>query len=288
MTALTGPQLYRPRPPLSDHVDYFGSWEGGTTVGVHTSRALPRGAVTAIIDVGGRAELGFYASDGHTRLAAPSAFVVGPGLASHVIRIDPTHRAMTIHFRPAGALAYLGCPLGELENAVVGLTELWGRSAELLREQLSATRSPGQRVALLEAFLLDRRRRHHPRPQPWLAPVLDLAESDPSMRVSAARGSIGLPPKRFNAMFRSDVGLTPKAYFRVRRLQAAVRALNTPAQGAVVAANLGYFDQAHFVREFRSFTGMTPTQYAQRRSSMPGHVGLGDRNIQARPSRGVR
>jgi AraC-like DNA-binding protein len=171
---------------------------------------------------------------------------------------------------------------------VVGLTELWGRDAELLSEQLSETRSSTLRVALLEAFLLDQRRRHQPRPQPWLLPVLGLAESDPSVRVSEARESTGLPPKRFNAMFRSDVGLTPKAYFRVRRLQAAIRALNTPTQGAAVAADLGYFDQAHFVHEFRSFTGMTPTQYAQRRSSMPGHVALGDRNIQARPSRSVR
>ena len=44
--------------------------------------------------------------------------------------------------------------------------------------------------------------------------------------------------------------------------------------GADVAATLGYFDQPHFVREFRGFTSVTPTQYAQRRSALPSHVGL--------------
>ena len=44
--------------------------------------------------------------------------------------------------------------------------------------------------------------------------------------------------------------------------------------GADVAATLGYFDQPHFVREFRGFTSVTPTQYASRRSALPSHVGL--------------
>jgi AraC-like DNA-binding protein len=276
----SGAQLYRPGQALAGHVDYFGSWEGGAAAGAHTSRALPRGAVTAIIDIGGGSGSdvglsgGFYTSDGCSRLAVPPAFVVGPGVASHVIRIDPTHSAMTIHFRPAGALAFFGCPLGELESAFVGLSDLWGRGAELLCEQLARTGSAPRRVALVEAFLLSRLRRRGVRPQPWLASVLRSAELDPSMRVSKAHDLAGLSPKRFTALFRSDVGLAPKPYFRVRRLQAAMRALNAPAQIASVAADLGYFDQAHFVREFRSFTDMTPTQYAQRRSSMPGHVAL--------------
>ena len=46
------------------------------------------------------------------------------------------------------------------------------------------------------------------------------------------------------------------------------------AHGATIAADLGYFDQAHFVREFRSFTAMSPTQYLARRSWLPSHVEL--------------
>jgi AraC-like DNA-binding protein len=58
-------------------------------------------------------------------------------------------------------------------------------------------------------------------------------------------------------------------------LQAALRQLDAgPALGAAIAADLGYFDQAHCVREFRSFTVMTPTQYTQHRSWPPSHVEL--------------
>jgi AraC-like DNA-binding protein len=274
---MTAQLLYRPRPPLADHIEYFGYWRGDPAAGAHTSRALPRGAVTAIIDVDGRTDLGFCAADGRTRLAVPPAFVVGAGVASYIIRIVPIHSVMTIHFRPAGALAFLGCPLGDLEDAVVGLDDLWGSSAERLRERLIAVGSARGRVALLEAFLLERMR---PGiwPQPRVASALRSAELDPSMRVSKAQALSGLSAKRFNALFRCEVGVTPKAYLRVRRLQAVLRALNTRAGGASIAgiaADLGYFDQAHLVREFRSFAAITPTQYAQRRSAMPGHVELG-------------
>ncbi len=71
------------------------------------------------------------------------------------------------------------------------------------------------------------------------------------------------------------MGLTPKTYLRVRRFQAAMRMLDAGGvRGARIAADLGYFDQAHFVREFRSFTAMTPTQYTERRTWLPSHVGV--------------
>ena len=75
------------------------------------------------------------------------------------------------------------------------------------------------------------------------------------------------------ALFRAEVGLAPKAYARVRRLQAVLRRLGGGAEGgADIAADTGYFDQAHLAREFRSFTAMTPTQYRRQRIVLPSHV----------------
>ncbi|MUL47907.1 helix-turn-helix transcriptional regulator [Mycobacterium sp. CBMA293] len=162
-------------------------------------------------------------------------------------------------------------PLHELENACASLTDLWGHAAVVLREQLVTAPTAAQRVDLLQTFLLTRLQ-----PQPrLLAPVLAAAESQPSLRVSEAAKLTGFTPKRLIATFRSEIGLTPKTYLRVRRLQAALRLLDADvADGAEIAAGLGYFDQPHFVREFREFTALTPTQYAQRRTALLSHVGL--------------
>ena len=270
----TAPRLYRPRSPLSDFISYFGYWhrESGAP---HRSRALPRGAATVIIDVSGRERIDFYAGDGDTRLHVPPAFVAGAGTKSYITSIDAAQAVMTIHFRPAGAAPFLGLPLGEVENACVGLDDIWGRDGRVLLETLIAAPTAVGRITLLEAFLLQRMEIHQPRPHGAVRAVMTAIEADPSMRVSTAHAMTGLSPKRLAAAFRAEVGLAPKAYQRVRRLQAALGSLNVmSARGAEIAADLGYFDQAHFVREFRSFTAMTPTQYVERRSWLPSHVEL--------------
>ena len=268
------PRLYRPRPPLANFVSYFGYWQRETGE-PHRSRALPRGAATVIIDVSGRQRVDFYAADGRTRLDVPAAFIAGAGTASYVTRIDAAQAVVTIHFRPAGALPFLGVPLGELENSCVGLDGLWGRHGAALHERLVATPSPPDRISLVESFLLHRLGFHDLEPHRGVRAVLGAMAHDPSMRVSEAQTMTGLSPRKLAAAFRAEVGLAPKSYQRVRRLQAALSRLDAgTAHGAAIAADLGYFDQAHFVREFRSFTSMSPTEYVARRSWLPSHVEL--------------
>lgn len=264
------PRLHRPRPPLSAYIDYIGYWTRGGAE-PHQSRALPRGAATAIIDVGDREHVDFFAADAHTRVAVAPAFIAGAGDTSYVTRIEPGQTVMTVHFRPAGASAFLGISLGELVNDCVDLGSVWGHHGHALRERLTTAPSVAGRITLLEDFLLARLR---PDP-PVLAPVLAAVERRPDMRVSDAAALTGLSPRRLIATFRNEVGLKPKEYLRIRRLQAALRMLDTNiAGGAGIAVELGYFDQAHFIREFRTFTSMTPTQYRQNRDRLPGHVGL--------------
>lgn len=267
---MTGPQLRRPRPPLNQYIDFFGYWSHGGKAS-DLSRALPRGAATIVIDIGGRDQVDFFSADGATRVPVEPAFVTGPGTLSYVTRIDPGETVLTIQFSPGGALPFFGIPLADLENTSVNLSNLWGADAGLLRERLIATPAWPRRIEIVEDFLLSRLR---PIPH-TLRSVLHTAERQPSLRVSEAAELTGLSPKRLIATFRNEIGLTPKAYLRVRRLQAALRLLNAgTGDGADVAAALGYFDQPHFVREFRGFTSITPAQYAQRRSALPSHVTL--------------
>lgn len=268
------PQLFRPRPPLSERIAYFGYWDRRAG-GPHRSRALPRGAATIVIDIGDRPEVDFFGADAHTRLTVPPAFFIGAGTASYLTQIDTAQTVITVHFRPGGAWAFLGIAQGELTDACVGLGELWGRAAVTLRQRLAEGSSAAARVRLLEEFLLNRLQPKQFTPHPDVTTVLEGAERNPSMRVADAVALTGSSAKRLINMFRGQVGLTPKAYLRVRRLQAALTRLDEGTSGgAAIAAELGYFDQAHFVREFRAFTEITPTQYLRRRSWLAGHVDL--------------
>lgn len=267
------PRLFRPRPALTDHIDYFGYWEREAGPS-HKSRALPRGAATVVIALSPRPYADFYAADGETNLRVPAAFVVGPGSASYVTSIDAGQAAMTIHFLPGGLRPFAGLPLGPLEDFCIGLAEIWGRDGNRLHDRLIETPSAAARIALVEEFLLARMDTAAYR-RPDVAAAMAAIETDPSIRISDVRVLAGLSTKRLVARFRDEVGLSPKTYARVRRFQASLRRLDAGVgQGAEIAHELGYFDQAHFVREFRSFTTATPTEYLQRRSWLPSHLGL--------------
>lgn len=277
--SVDGVSIYRPAAALNDYTEIIGHWHASVD---YRSRALPRGAATLVIDVSQRQQLDFFAADGRNRLTVPSAFITGSHTGSYVSEMPAGQPAMAVHFRPGGAYPFLGIPLSELENAYIGLDDIWGRAGVELRERLIEAPTVAVRFSILEAFLLSQPwssvRRH-----PGVASAVDAIEANPSIQMAELRDLVGMSTKRLIALFRAEIGLSPKAYARIRRLQAALRLLGSTS-GARVAAEVGYFDQAHFVREFRSFTGMTPTQYTQQRLLLPSHVPVMSRHKYPRQS----
>lgn len=262
-----GPYLYRPGAPLRAHIGYIGYWTHDGDL-PHRSTALPRGAVTVVIELSGRDRVDF-AAVGSSPLQVPAGFATGAGSTSYVTQIDPGRTVMTVHFLPAGARPFLAIPLGELQDRCVGIEELWGVAAVTLRGRLIEARSAAARFALVEDFLLSRMQIRDDR----LGGLLERLDADPSITVAEVCALTDLSPKRLTGLFSAEVGLTPKTYLRVRRLQAALRRLESGTYtGADIAADLGYFDQAHFVRDFRSFAAITPSQYPRRRSNLPSHL----------------
>ena len=80
--------------------------------------------------------------------------------------------------------------------------------------------------------------------------------------------------KRFIERFKAQVGVSPKRYCRIRRFQQAVARAHRgrPVDWAQVALDCGYYDQSHFIHEFRAFSGLTPTAYQASRTPFQNHV----------------
>ena len=108
----------------------------------------------------------------------------------------------------------------------VGLDQVWGRAGMELHERLIDAPTMAARFSILENFLLSRpwssARRH-----PGVAAALAAIEDNPSIRMADIRDLVGMSTKRLIALFRAEVGLSPKAYARIRRFQAALRLLGT-------------------------------------------------------------
>jgi AraC-like DNA-binding protein len=92
--------------------------------------------------------------------------------------------------------------------------------------------------------------------------------------ISTVTAATGMSAKRFIERFKLGVGVTPKRYCRIRRFHRAVTQSHRgqPVDWTRVAQDCGYFDQAHFIHDFRAFAGITPTAYQEARTAFQNHV----------------
>ena len=177
-------------------------------------------------------------------------------------------------FRPAGQVPFMRIPALETHDIDVPVEVLWGRSrTAMLRERLLESETLDLKLDAFEAILLEARtsRALHPAVAFALA-AFDRRPATPS--IAAVTDAIGMSAKRFIERFKVEVGTTPKRYCRIRRFQRAVTLAHAgPAvDWTQVALDCGYFDQSHFIHDFRSFAGLTPTEYDAARTSFQNHV----------------
>lgn len=258
------PQRLRP------FVASIGYHEGAFT---HTrERVLPTGSPQLMVNL---------ADDTmSTRLGAGTRRITGAGLvgtATGPVDVDPAQQQATLFvaFRPGGGYPFLPFPAAESTDELVDLRELWGADGSVLRERLLEQPTPQARLQLLAAQLYA----HSQRPlRPDPAVRFGCAALDRGMPVGQVVERLGCTAKRFIRTFRQQVGLPPKRYARIRRLQRLLAAVpaDRPVDWADLAARYGYTDQSHLVHDFRDLAGMTPGQYRARSPGERNHIVLPD------------
>ena len=262
-----------PQPPLDAYVESI--WICRNAPQPHTlERILPTGAAQLIVNLK-EDETRVYDSRDPDRCATTVGTILsGPYSRFQVIDTSEQELVAGVAFKPGGTVPFIRIPADEISDADVPLAALWKRTdVAALREQLLASRDGDAALDVLEATL-----RAHFRP-PGLHPAVAFAltafaRASGTATIAGVTGAIGMSPKRFIERFKIEVGLTPKRFCRIRRFQSAVtrvhagRPLNWPA----VALSAGYFDQAHFIHDFRSFAGLTPTGYQAARTPFQNHV----------------
>jgi AraC-like DNA-binding protein len=237
-------------------------------------RVLPTGGAQLIVNL----------KEDETRLYDPDrphepAVTAGSVLSSAQTRyqiIDTSEQEYVagVAFRPGGAALFMPMPAHEVSDIDVPLDEIWGRARTArLRERLLASRTLDAMLDVLDATLCESwtRRSLHPA----VSYALGVFDRGPEANsVAAVTQRVGLSAKRFIERFKAEVGITPKRYCRVHRFQRALTEMgrSNRVDWTSVALDCGYFDQAHFIRDFREFSGITPTAYESARTAFYNHV----------------
>ena len=188
------------------------------------------------------------------------AVVAGMRDASYLRQGAAAGRTVGVQLHPGVSPLLFGAPADELAGRHWSLDDFWGADAARVRERLLGAGSAAAQLDLLERLLaarLPRTRALHP------AVALALERLGAAASVGEVVRESGRSHRAFIALFRQAMGLSPKTYCRVQRLQRVIRRLTAEptASWADVALDASYTDQPHFAREFRRLAGITPGVY---------------------------
>lgn len=266
-----------PSPALRPFVKVL--WASDDTLDPEPKRAerelvLPTGTTHLAFRLAGDPLRVFDGIEGRIERVIGHAVVGGPRALAYVRDIRGGSRTVGAQLH-AGAAHLLGGGAAELAGSHVRLEDLWGSSmARDAWQRLGDAQTLDAAVNVLEALLaarLPKLRGLHPA----IAHALGRFAAEES--IGAVVLESGYSHRRFATLFRDAVGLAPKQYYRVLRLQRAVElAASSPNLSlATVAASCGFGDQPHLCRDFRELVGISPGDYRRARPAHPNHVPLG-------------
>jgi AraC-like DNA-binding protein len=258
----------RPLAGLRPYVTaYTGYRQAGIEPAVH--RGLPSPSLTMIVTLDEPLVIARHPDP--RQPASSHDFLLGglhtaPALVTH----DGWQSGIQLALTPLGARALLGMPAGELASIDVEAADVLGRLAGEVRERVVAAPDWAGRFAVLEDFLISRVRAAQAPGRPEASPEVSYAwnrlrRSRGAVSVAELAAETGWSARHLGERFRAETGLSPKAGARVVRFDQARRRLQRrqARDGRValagLAAECGYYDQAHMARDFRDLAGCPPS-----------------------------
>ena len=238
-----------PSPALAAHVHAHWRFEArlppGETLDHHV---WPDGCVSVFVALQG---------------GGARALVVGPSTEARRV---PTHggtRCRGVRLWPDVAGAVLGVAPASLRDVTAPAAALLGDAAAALDEAAQGDDDAG--AAVLERWIAARLRDAPPIDALVRRAVLAIVETRGAMPVARLAEHVGLSRRQLERRFHRAVGLTPKEYARVRRVRETIAlALDPVSSWSRLAAEIGFADQSHLVREVGGVTGLTPVALGER------------------------
>src|SRR6185295_3710255 len=250
---------------LNRCVECFWTLESETnTLPAQTERILPDGCIELILNFGES----FSQHEAQRTLVQPRHFMVGQMTGPILISPTGVVELVGIRFHPGGTVPFVRTPMHELTDQV---TELSSISPHLERQLLSASshlKTLNDRVAAIEAVLIDNLIRSNLNSQ-TLTLAAKLIECRGLISVDQLAQDAGISARQLERRFLNEVGVGPKLLSRILRFQQVFRAVeNREVAWAPVAVECGYYDQAHLIRDFNQFAHQTPAVLFAEQSSL--------------------
>jgi AraC-like DNA-binding protein len=253
-------QIYTPSAELQPFVKCYWTLDHPGDETLTKQRVVPDGCMEMIFHHGDLYRQ--YFEDG-TSVLQPRSFVFGQ--ITTYLEIAPTGNSGIIaaRFLPEGLAPFLSIPVSALEGKAVDMYTLFGEKGKTLEEEILNARDTKQRLQLIESFLLSLLEQPQTIDTITKACVEAIIQSQGQLGMTELADQVNINRRNMERRFASVIGISPKQLSKVVRLQATLRMLEQKKFSSLtsLAYENGYYDQAHFIKDFREFTGMSPKSF---------------------------
>lgn len=253
-------QTFEPNQDLTAFIRCYWTLESPKEETPEKQTIVPDGCMEMIFHYG---DLYKQYLDNGNSIIQPRCFVIGQ--LTRPLDIKPTGETgiFSIRFHPEGFLPFTTFPIKEMENTAVSLEKLFGKDGEKIEQQIINANSTSDRIKLIEIFLLNRLTDIENIDRIVKSTVETIITANGQLSIDELSRQTNLNRRQLLRKFSSAIGLSPKQLSRTIRLQSALKMLLNDqfSNLAELAYENEYYDQAHFIKDFKEFTGSTPKEF---------------------------
>ena len=252
-------QQYEPAESLQSFIKCFWTLDAPAQAITEKQRIVPDGCMEMIFNYGDPYKQFF--EDGNN-IIQPRCFVFGQITSPLEIMPTGVSGIIAARYQPDGFIPFSSYPVQQMENKAVPLSLLFGNEVKSFEEKVLTAASNDIRIHFITEFLLDRLQTAEAADRVTKASIEVLLQSNGQINVNELAKHLQINRRQLERKFSSAIGLSPKQLSKVIRLQATLKALqNEYSSLTSLAYENGYYDQAHFIKDFKEFTGISPKQF---------------------------
>lgn len=248
-------KTYHPNLFLSKYIDRFYTFERSDSVGFELSPILPGTGLEILFYIDTPLSVnGQKLEKGH---------IVCPRTISYFDKLDKV-ALMSVRFKSGAFRHFTSIPFSELNNSYLSIQDIWGDRGKKILYKLNNALEIKDKIKEIEIFLMDSFTIYHQeKNDKWDRVIEDLYYNFDNNTINELSKKVNISTRQLERNFKFQFGITAKEFQRITRFQNTIKKilLNKPAYYLDVVLDNGYFDQSHFIKEFKFFTDKTPGTY---------------------------
>jgi AraC-like DNA-binding protein len=254
------PQIFEPKSELAEFVKCYWTLESEQENTPLKNTIVPDGTMKLIFHYGDTYK---HHPNNKESIILPKCFLIGQLTQPYVVEPLGVTGSFVVRFHPNGFLPFSTIPIKKMENTAVPLDKLFGKEGEDIGEKILNAKNTTERINIIEAFLLNRLAGRQTIDKIVKSTVENIFNANGQFSVTELSLQNNINRRQLTRKFSSAIGLSPKQLSKTIRIQATLKKLltNEVTKLTDLAYENEYFDQAHFIKDFKQFTGLTPKEF---------------------------